>query len=216
MKPEFLFIITYGRSGSTLVQGILNSIPGYRILGENNDALQKLREFYNCFYNSHANYLNNIMPEDDRNSWYNPTPPEELKSALVNTMAHIIDPKFEAVTLGFKEIRYSGHLDDLEPYLDWMYHIFDCKFLFLTRNLDHTCVSKWHAGNPAGCKAKLTMFEQQMEEYIKSRPYQNWFHLHFPDLHNVKPEEFKSLFDWLKADFDEAKIQEVLSRRHSY
>ena len=31
--------MTYGRSGSTLVQGLLNSIPGYLIRGENSAAL---------------------------------------------------------------------------------------------------------------------------------------------------------------------------------
>ncbi len=35
----YLFIVTYGRSGSTLLQGILNSIPGYLIRGENRAAL---------------------------------------------------------------------------------------------------------------------------------------------------------------------------------
>src|SRR5688572_1085508 len=33
-----LFIVTYGRSGSTLLQGVLNSIPGYLIRGENDGA----------------------------------------------------------------------------------------------------------------------------------------------------------------------------------
>ena len=216
MKPEFLFIITYGRSGSTLTQGILNSIPGYFITGENNDALQKLREFYNSMYHAHASYKNNIMPEDDRNSWYNPVTPEDLKSATFNYLTNIIDPHFEATTLGFKEIRYPGHLDDLEAYLDWMYHIFDCKFLFLTRNLDHTCISKWHAGNPEGCKAKLSMFEDQVNEYIRKRPYQNWFHLHYENLKELTPNDYKQLFSWLEADFDEEKIAEVLKRRYGY
>ena len=31
-------MLTYGRSGSTLLQGILNSIPGYLIRGENREA----------------------------------------------------------------------------------------------------------------------------------------------------------------------------------
>ena len=42
----YLFIMTYGRSGSTLVQGILNSIPGYLVRGENRDALHHLFAYH--------------------------------------------------------------------------------------------------------------------------------------------------------------------------
>src|SRR5690606_340365 len=39
-----VFIVTYGRSGSTLLQGVLNSIPGYLIRGENDSALEFMHE----------------------------------------------------------------------------------------------------------------------------------------------------------------------------
>src|SRR5690606_25612278 len=38
-------VFTYGRSGSTLLMGLLNSIPGYCIRGENNNALHSLFGF---------------------------------------------------------------------------------------------------------------------------------------------------------------------------
>lgn len=41
-----VLIITYGRSGSTLLQGILNSIPGYLIRGENENLMA---HFYNAY-----------------------------------------------------------------------------------------------------------------------------------------------------------------------
>ncbi|MDN5892754.1 MAG: sulfotransferase [Nocardioides sp.] len=34
-NPEFAFVVTYGRSGSTLVQGLLNSLPRTLMRGEN-------------------------------------------------------------------------------------------------------------------------------------------------------------------------------------
>ena len=42
----YIFIVTYGRSGSTLLQGILNSIPGYLVRGENRQALRHLYAFH--------------------------------------------------------------------------------------------------------------------------------------------------------------------------
>ena len=42
----YLFVVTYGRSGSTLLMGLLNSIPGYLVRGENWDALHHLFRFH--------------------------------------------------------------------------------------------------------------------------------------------------------------------------
>ena len=42
----YVFVMTYGRSGSTLVQGLLNAIPGYLIRGENAAALNHLHGFH--------------------------------------------------------------------------------------------------------------------------------------------------------------------------
>ena len=42
----YVFVMTYGRSGSTLLMGLLNTIPGYLIRGENDDALRFLHDFH--------------------------------------------------------------------------------------------------------------------------------------------------------------------------
>ena len=50
---SYVFICTYGRSGSTLLQGVLNSIPGYLIRGHGlytwgprmEDALRQVEAF---------------------------------------------------------------------------------------------------------------------------------------------------------------------------
>ena len=43
---SYVFVMTYGRSGSTLLMGLLNTIPGYLIRGENDDALRFLHDFH--------------------------------------------------------------------------------------------------------------------------------------------------------------------------
>ena len=35
-EPRFVFVVTYGRSGSTLLQGLVNALPGALLRGENN------------------------------------------------------------------------------------------------------------------------------------------------------------------------------------
>ena len=41
-----VFVMTYGRSGSTLLMGILNSIPGWLLRGENRHAMRHLYDFH--------------------------------------------------------------------------------------------------------------------------------------------------------------------------
>ena len=57
-KPQFridktVFVVTYGRSGSTVLQNMLNALPGHILRGENANLLaplvrawQDLRQFY--------------------------------------------------------------------------------------------------------------------------------------------------------------------------
>jgi hypothetical protein len=40
--PTWLVVVTYGRSGSTLVQGLLNAMPGVLVRGEHQFALLTL------------------------------------------------------------------------------------------------------------------------------------------------------------------------------
>ena len=42
VSEGFVFVVTYGRSGSTLLQNVLNTIPGYCIRGENANTLAHL------------------------------------------------------------------------------------------------------------------------------------------------------------------------------
>ena len=43
---DHVFVMTYGRSGSTLLMGILNSIPGWLLRGENRNAMRHLYDFH--------------------------------------------------------------------------------------------------------------------------------------------------------------------------
>ena len=42
MLQKTVFVITYGRSGSTLLQNMFNALPGYVLRGENNNILSSL------------------------------------------------------------------------------------------------------------------------------------------------------------------------------
>src|SRR5687767_11745676 len=42
LRFRHIFIVTYGRSGSTLLNGVLNAIPGVCVRGENDNTLFRI------------------------------------------------------------------------------------------------------------------------------------------------------------------------------
>ena len=140
---SFLFVVTCGRSGSTLVQGVLNSIPGFSICGENNNACLDLWGFYKKWYGAVNNYKNNIMPVDSRNSWFQTCDVSCLKTGMRVLLRNLCSGDLCDRVVGFKEIRWRG-MDGLEEFLVWLDSVFSpCRFLFLTRDHAEICNSKW-------------------------------------------------------------------------
>lgn len=213
-----MFIITYGRSGSTLLLGMLNSIPGYHILGENNDSFKHIYAFINdtfkaCLNNKHCEQEYNLI--GSRNPWYNDINVEQIFHAARIFMENIIDPNDQYTTIGFKEIRYPDHMDtDLSAYLDALHMITNCKFIYLTRDLDLVVKSKWFAKNPEENRRKLTVFQDEMEKHINARKErQMWYHLTMDQMiHN----DLQGLFDYLGENYHRETIAEILKIKHSY
>ena len=214
---KFVFVITYGRSGSTLLLGILNSIPGYRILGENMNLFLDVKKLYLKTCNNLSAYVEmekNFNLSGSRNSWYNPQSLSDIKRTYKEFIGGICDPDDKYDTVGFKEIRYSS-MKDLDSYLIWLNLITDCRFIFLTRNLEDTCKSMWHAKNPK-CKEQLGAFEKRMTYFIRGNSYIPFFHLDYRDMVDA---DLSELFGFLGVEYDEDavdRIKKVLTKKHSY
>ena len=220
MNKEFLFIVTYGRSGSTLLMSILNSIPGYRITGENNMACTSLMEYHHKMIQAHAsNYTcmqnhNTIGPS---NPWWNEYNPYTLKKKIRELMAYCIDPKDEHRVVGFKEIRYPHLLYNwdtpLYTYLDWLYEITNCRFILLTRNLDDVCRSEWLAKHYDENKIKFIQFEHAISDYMYQRLHQHLYHITYEQ---IIEEDLQELFEWLGEPLDITRIDQILRMPHSF
>ena len=213
---SFLFIVTHGRSGSTLLQGVLNSIPGFTICGENMDACQYLYRFYDKWYNSIKNYHGNNMPVDSRNSWYQCADFDLLKISCRNLLWNLCACHDTRVA-GFKEIRWKSHYHsgDLDRYLFWFFQVFNPRFIHLTRDMDETCNSKWFKGKDV--RQDLEGFNYDVSNFFGRYGYIDSFHLDLGRLHDgVSPERFRLLFDWLGEEYVESDIQKVLDVRWGY
>lgn len=214
-RYNFVFIFTYGRSGSTLLMGLLNSMPHYCIRGENNNLLHRLYWSCDALYGALASpsAKNAASPT---NPWFglDKTNPGRFAERLIDAFVdEVLVPGPNHTTLGFKEIRFSQHeVPDFEAYMAFVRRSFPgCKIIFNHRNLADVAASKWWATMPAAPE-KLKFIEDRFDS-VPSGP--NVFHFHYDQIDDDL-EHVRQLFAFLGERFDEQAVREVLSVRHSY
>lgn len=218
LKYKSLLIITYGRSGSTLLQGVLNSIDGCLIRGENANFC------FECFRAYRAiKTTNRFYGSDETEPWYGSknwkveSYIEEVRKYVRESIWGDKNPH-SVNCYGFKEIRYTPREIPkyFNEYLDFLRRIFpDCAFVFNTRNLDDTSRSAWwRKEEPDAIKKLLRQTETRFFDYISNNP-EHSFHIDFSDV-LANGNRLFELFQFLGAEYDRKRISEVLSVRHSY
>jgi hypothetical protein len=210
----YVFIVTYGRSGSTLLQGVLSSTPGVVIRGENGGALRHLFEFHRTV-TSHRDRLARPEPLPDTHPWWgidgypDETALRELRRLLLDT---VLRPTGATQVVGFKEIDWP--LADLPALLDFTRAVFPgARFVLNTRNLDDVAASKWWAGRP-DARARLEEMEQAYVAAVSGLGDAG-YHVHYDD-YVADPGTLRGLFEWLGLTFDEQRVRTVMAVRHSY
>lgn len=161
-KDGYVFIVTYGRSGSTLTQKILNSIPDYCIRGENGNVLYHLaraanitREWDNYVWRRNdvekakpeqKDFLRDIIgtPSDP---WYGAenVEYEEFSMKLFDDfVSQVIRPPETIRVAGFKEIRWHEDRNFFSQFLDTVKQFFPkTRFIFQTRSAESLSQSSW-------------------------------------------------------------------------
>src|SRR5690349_1509587 len=101
---SYVFVMTYGRSGSTLLMGLLNTIPGYLVRGENDDALRFLFDFHRtCVERSSYWPIDRVRRKTDAFYGIGDFPPA-LSLADIRRLAldTLLRPKPDTRVTGFK------------------------------------------------------------------------------------------------------------------
>lgn len=213
-----ILIVTYGRSGSTLLQGLLNSIDGTLVRGENSDFVYGLYVSYKRLVKTKTlEYAQDA--EEATHSWFGATS-IDLDLFLENCRRLVKDvlvPKdMSSVCYGFKEIRYPQSQNEFEDYMDFLREIFpDVCLLFNRRNLDDVFKSGWwrNIEDKAESRAKLVRLEKKFDAYQKKHPG-SCFQIAYEDV-VFKSQNLLKMYDFLGAEYSEATVDKVLSRKHS-
>lgn len=223
MNFKHVFIITYGRTGSTLLQGLLNSVDGVVVRGENFNFCYGLFKSYQAlkkvvqekvkegksptspFYGS--NFFDELLFKDD------------MKKLLKKQLG--IDSESNVKCWGFKEIRYTPEgLNEkwgysLKSYLDFINEVFDSSaFIFLTRNHDDVLDSAfWKNKKKDRALENIIAFEKESLDW--SSRFSNTYWIDYKDIVSVGGK-LEGLYRFLGFKYIESDIIDTLKIEHSY
>lgn len=215
LNYESILIVTYGRSGSTLLQGVLNSIDGCLIRGENNNFIYQLFNSLKCIILTKQKFKG-LYPNS---AWYGASaldPKLFLQHirAMLKQLLIADKPINTIAAYGFKEIRYPK-IPDFFEYLWFLNQVFPkVAILFNTRNLDDVLKSDWWVKESSDeARTALTALEEKMKEYCRQN--NNGFLIDYDDVIH-KSDNLVRLFDFLGAEYNSGRIDQVLGTLHSY
>lgn len=211
---DYVFVVTYGRSGSTLLMGLLNAIPGYRILGENGNALYQLFQAYAAIATAHEKFPG-ALHQDPRSAWYGAPRlrPERFRADLVESFVrNVLRPEPGDRVLGFKEVRYTlEHMPDLAEFLDFVRRAFPgCKIVFNHRQAAATARSGWWPTIGQAERKIRAASDRFLTVPADGRHFHFWYDEIDDSLANVH-----ALLAFLGADLSDETIRAVLGTAHA-
>ena len=212
----YLFIVTYGRSGSTLLQNVLNSIPGYEIMGENNGALFGL--YLSIDAVERARQTHGRKPRYAHEPWYGADKfdPDGYRTGLLDQfVGKVLQPSPGTRVTGFKEIRYltpQVPKASFEGYMQFMLRAFpNARIIFNIRDTKDVLNSGWWPErDQEKIGKKLKAADRQFRAFAKESPHA---YLVNYDRFLKNPGLYRELFDFLQEPFDAARVSKVLDTR---
>ncbi|MGA8255735.1 MAG: sulfotransferase [Nocardioides sp.] len=210
----YLFVVTYGRSGSTLVSGLLNAIPGYLVRGENRDALRHLYEFHQqLVFNARGpkgNFRKKTHPFYGAGDFPEQRSIDGIRRLVLDT---VLRPKADTRVVGFKEIRW--YADDLVDYVSWLREVFPgARFLINTRAHADVLKSAWWAEGDAEQNASHLAANEAQLLSLAHDLGEAAYRIHYDD-YVADPTVLRGLFDWLGEAWDEDAVRATFEVKHS-
>jgi hypothetical protein len=141
-KRRYLIIFTSGRSASTTLTWMMDSLPGIRMSGENNDLLRKFFTFFQSTFDE--NFLSGI---GRKTAWgRNNIEEGSLSCILQNTIELITPPELpihnmeeeQSMIIGFKTIRSHKAKDteEMQVFVEFLKKNLPCARYFINFRSD--------------------------------------------------------------------------------
>ena len=216
---KIVLICATGRSGSTTLQRIINTIPNTNICGENMGAINSLLACYRRLKITTRDYvpghLNPVSYEQIINanvkpSWYNSYRLDDITRMIKMLIIKLFKKSDKISVWGFKEIRYDGLNGNHIEYMNEFLELFpQTKIIIQIReNIKQQSQSDWFAKDNSSLNylkknnKRMYDFYNQHKSFCFFTTFEKMF-----DMRNLR-EIFK--FIQCEKEFNEEIIKKVL------
>jgi hypothetical protein len=213
---NFIIIAATGRSGSTTLQRIINSIPDSNITGEKWGAIEDL---LNCYKNIKGTIsctpknndelltMDEMVKANIKPAWYNCFCLEEVKNNIKNTIISILVTS-ESISkyriIGYKEIRFFNKLHLLDEFVELFPNT---KIIcHLSDNLERQCKSDWWKLDE-NSKQHLLDYNNQLVNYASNKD--NCYLTYMKNLFDIN--EIEKMFLFLGEKLNKEEYDLIIS-----
>lgn len=222
--PDFVVILTYGRTGSTVLQAVLNAFPNVVVRGENMNLPVFLFRAHTAAARTRAHATPVPLPNND--PWFGAervNPDHVLDSARRMLLEDVISPDQGTVLAGFKEVRHTpDHFASFEEFASYVGFLATVlpgvRFVLNVRDPGPTSKSGWWVSDPSAT-SKL----QTSRDWLQRLPSSNLHGLpasRFLVLEYEKwcmnPEQLAPMLRFLGLPEDESLVRKVLDHKLSH
>jgi len=216
---KIVLLCCVGRSGSTTLQRIINTIPNSNVCGENHGAIFDLLRFYKNIKLTTFNQViggkkpvkfDFLIEKKVKPAWYNSYNYDEIVNMIKFMILRLFKNKTETTLWGFKEIRWDNdNIDLIEEFKDLFPQT---KVIVLVReNMAKQAQSGWFKDDANSINIikkhsnDLILFYNKHKDYVFFLTFNRMF---------IKTNIY-SLFNFIGCSehFDENKVVEVLTNK---
>jgi hypothetical protein len=217
MEDKIVLICATGRSGSTTLQRIINTIPNSNICGENYGAINSILDFYNKLHCTSRDYVpghynpatyEDIVSKNVKPAWYNSYKINEMEEQIRKLIITMFKNKPETKLWGFKEIRYDNKRIHLIKFFKSLFP--QTKVIIQIRgNLNAQSKSGWHKDDK-NAMAYLSQMNKELFDFYNQN--KDW--CYFTTFENMfDRNNLQNIFSFIdcREKYDEDKVTEVLN-----
>lgn len=214
-RYRYIFIVTYARSGSTLLMSLLNQSPGTCIRGENRATLYHLYRACAALQDTFRRGQNGRQDAPDR-PWHGAgavRPARFRRQLLAAFVSQVLAPPPGTQVTGYKEIRHHHPFSDDADFAGYIRFLLEqfpqAKIVFNSRDLAAVRQSAWLKNRPPGqVETMVKTCERRFRAALKAHPAQ-CFWVDY-DACIAEPQRYAALFQFLDLPYDPAQIAQVL------
>lgn len=212
---KIVLICATGRSGSTTLQRLLNTIPNSNFCGENFGALNSLLEFYKKIKYSTTTQIHGrfnpisydkLIENKIKPAWYNSYNYEKVVQMIRTLIINLFKDKESTNIWGFKEIRYdNGKINLIKEFKELFPQT---KVIIQLRDVKSQMNSGWFKNDKNAFKYLVKLNTDLHNFYLQNRSF-----CYFTTFKNMfDKKHLQNIFNFIDCGthFDENKIDEIL------